>query len=169
MKTITKLCLAGVAFGSMAVTSLSASAADIPATATYTLAALPAAVTVSNAQAVAFGTRYIPADGGDAATFTIDPTGTGDGQGSITIDNGVPTAQYTLTLGAAACPAADSNAVTFTPTAAHNTNAVADGATFAYIGGATTLSLGGTLTVPAGAAVGAGTCTFQVTLVNAAS
>ena len=160
MKIITKPLLAGVAFALTAASSLTASAADIQGSATFELAALPAAVAVANASPVTFGRRYIPAT--DPADYVIDAAGTGSGQGSITINDAVANEAYSLTLGAATCP----TGVTFTPTAAYGGQAVASGANLTYTAGASTLSLGGTLNVGNTATAGQGTCTFQVSLVT---
>lgn len=160
MKPTNKLLLAAIAFGAAAAPNFTASAAEISANATFTLAAPPTPVTVSAASPVAFGQRYIPAT--SSADYTIDPTASGDGQGSVTIDNGRPSTSYSLTLGAATCP----TDVTFTPTAAYNNVAVQSGNNFEYAESVTEVSLGGTLNVANSAQAGDGSCTFQVTIAD---
>ena len=160
MKTTNKLLVAVAAFGAAAVPNFTASAADISASATFTLATTPAPVTVSTATPVAFGQRYIPV--ADNVDYTIDPAASGGGQGSVTIDNGRDAVSYSLTLGAATCPAN----VTFAPTAAYNGTTVASGTNFTYATAATTVSLGGTLNVTSDATAGSGSCTFQVTVAD---
>lgn len=152
---LSTLLLAGGIFGALSSPSLTAAAADIPGSSTYSLISRPP-VALVNAVPIRFGQNFIPREG--TASYEVNPVRDTSKARRVTFTNADSSHVYSWGSSDPNCPPH----VSLRLSQAYN-NFRAAGLIVPVPNGPTELYFGGTLSVGEAAAPGPGVCTFDIT------